>query len=105
MQIFMKTFEWAKIRTGIAGRLRAIAQSRLLKAGEVRARKVSGRNGRRLVEHGGDVADADDADQAVIVDHRQMPDVVLVHEVASVLQRVARRAGHQLLHRNELRYP
>ena len=51
----------------------------------------SGRNG-RLVERGRDIADADDADQAVIVDHGQMPDVVLVHEVTDMFERIARTA-------------
>jgi hypothetical protein len=52
----------------------------------------SGRNGRRRVERGSDIADADDADQAVIVDHRQMPDVVLVHEMTDMFERIARAA-------------
>ena len=45
--------------------------------------------GRSLVsERGRNVADADDADQAVIVDDRQMADVVLVHQMTNVFQRI-----------------
>ena len=56
-----------------------------------------------VVERGRDVADADDADQAVIVDHRQMADVILVHEMTHMFERIGRAAGHQLLHRDQLR--
>src|SRR5258708_6490245 len=51
--------------------------------------RVGSRRARSLViERGRNVADADDADQAVIVDDRQMADVVLVHQVTNVFQRI-----------------
>src|SRR3954447_12364858 len=49
-----------------------------------------------------DVANADDADQTVIVDDRQMAHVVLVHEMTNVLGRIAQTAADQL-QRNQLR--
>src|ERR1700732_763707 len=55
-----------------------------------------------IVERGRDVANADDADQAVFVDNRQMADVVLVHQVTNVFERIGRTAGTQLLHRDQL---
>ena len=58
-----------------------------------------------FVERRRNIADADDADQAVIVDHRQVADVMPVHEMTNMLERVGRSARHQLLHRNELRNP
>jgi hypothetical protein len=55
--------------------------------------------GRSLfVERGADIAHADDAGEVVIVDHRQMADVVPLHEMTHVLERVGRTAGDQLLH-------
>src|SRR3954470_679536 len=60
--------------------------------------------GRRLVvERARDVAHADDADQAVIVDHGQMADVLGVHDVTDLLERIGRGARHQLLHRDQFR--
>src|SRR4030081_3644658 len=56
-----------------------------------------------VVERAEDVANADDADQAVVVDHGQMADVVLVHEMTRVFERIGRTAGHQLLYRDQLR--
>src|SRR5205085_9383199 len=50
-----------------------------------------------------DVADADDANQPVIIDHKQMADVVSVHEVTSMFESIGRAARHQLLHGNQLR--
>ena len=67
------------------------------------AAKTASRPCRCVIERAGDVAHADDADQAVIVDHGQMPDVVLVHQMAHMLERVGGAAGHQLLHRDQLR--
>src|ERR1700722_19406315 len=61
------------------------------------------RGGCLVIESGRDVADTDDTDQAVIVDNGQMPDVVLVHEVTNMLQRIGRSAGDQLSHRYQLR--
>jgi hypothetical protein len=37
--------------------------------------------------------DADDADQVVVVDDRQMADVVPVHEMMNVFERIGRTAG------------
>ena len=55
--------------------------------------------GRSLfVERSADIAHADDAGEVVIVDHRQMADVVPLHEMTHVLERVGRTAGDQLLH-------
>src|ERR1700686_5188521 len=51
-----------------------------------------------VIERGRNVADADDADQAVIVDDRQMADEVLVHQMTNVFERIGRTAGHELLH-------
>src|SRR4030081_3771980 len=67
------------------------------------SRDGSGPGGGLVIERGKDVANADDADQAVVVDHGQMADVVLVHEMASVFERIGRTAGHQLLYRDQLR--
>ena len=41
--------------------------------------------------------------QAVIVDHRQMADLVPVHQMPGLFERIARTAGDQLLHRDQLR--
>jgi hypothetical protein len=46
---------------------------------------------------------ADDADQREIVDEGEMTDVVHVHLVADVLEGISRAAGHQALHRDQLR--
>ena len=56
------------------------------------------RSRRLVVERSRDVADADDADQAIVLEHRQMADVVLVHEMANMFERIGRDAGNQLLH-------
>jgi len=56
-----------------------------------------------VVECAGNVAHADDADQAVIVDHGQMADMVSVHQVPHMFERIDRFAGNQLLHRDQLR--
>ena len=96
----------------ISARSRPPATERALRAGAVecwssrrwirpRGRPRFGR--RLLVKRGRDVADADDADQAVIVDHGQMADVMLVHQVTRMLERVGRSARDQLLHRDQLR--
>ena len=58
----------------------------------------SRRAGCLVIERSRDVADADDANQTVIVDHRQMADVVLVHEMTNMFERIGRGAGDQLLH-------
>jgi hypothetical protein len=41
-----------------------------------------------------DIPDADDANQAVVVDHRQMADVVLVHEMTNMFERIGRCTGN-----------
>ena len=56
------------------------------------------RSRRLVVERRRDVADADDADQAEVLEHRQMADVVLVHEMTNMFERIGRDAGNQLLH-------
>lgn len=59
------------------------------KTGWQLSRSKHGLRGHGLViERGGDIADADDADQAVIVDHGQVADVVPVHEMTRVLERI-----------------
>src|SRR4051794_14842548 len=45
-----------------------------------------------VVQSAGDIADADHPDQPVIVDHGHVADVVLVHQVPNVLQRILRGA-------------
>src|SRR3954470_23958898 len=65
----------------------------------------SGRvRGRLIVESGSDIADADDPDQGVLVEHRHVPDMVPVHQVTDVLEAVVGAAGDQLLYRDQLRY-
>jgi hypothetical protein len=68
-----------------------------------RLRDRSGGNGvscgdRRVVERGRDVADADHANQAVVLDHGQMADVMLFHQMTNMFQCIGRTAGDQLLH-------
>src|SRR5204863_8656231 len=70
---------------------------------ELSGRKRLGLTAALLVEGGRDVADADDANQTVIVDHRQMADVVSVHQVTSMFESIGRAARHQLMHANQLR--
>src|SRR3954464_5851397 len=70
--------------------------------------RLSGRDGLGpprvlFVECSRDVADADNPDQAVLIDDRQMTDVIPVHQVTYVLERVGRTARNQLLHRDQLR--
>src|ERR1700730_9022759 len=72
------------------------------------AEPVSGWNGKRrgrglVIECGTDVANADDTDQAVVLDHWQVTDMVPVHQMANMFERIGRTAGDQLLHRDELR--
>src|ERR1700722_2139974 len=80
-----------------------VHRARALRSTVRSRRNGSGRFRGFVVERGRDVADADHADQAVIVDHRQVANVVLAHEMTDVFERVGRAAGHQLLHRNQLR--
>src|SRR6516225_10237846 len=58
-------------------------RTRNLVAVAIQIVEVSGRVRRahgRLVEGGGEIAHADDAGEAVIVDHGQMPNVMPVHQ-------------------------
>src|SRR5450432_1349813 len=82
---------------GNFGAARLPASSKVAKPGRSQPRKIisggrvrSRRGGRLVIERGRDVADADDADQAVVVDHRQMANVVLVHQMANMLERINR---------------
>src|SRR4030088_2591371 len=63
----------------------------------------SRRGGWLVLRRGEDIADTDDADQAVIVDHRQMANVVLIHQVTNMFEGVGRTAGDQLAHGHQLR--
>src|SRR5829696_4782117 len=95
------------VKPGIAVRCRLSRSAAPGNAGAVRSDR-SGRGGQLegrcfVVERVEDVANADDADQAVIVDDRHVADVMLAHEVTDMLERIRRCAGDELLHRNELR--
>src|SRR5450759_1416806 len=109
MPIFMKPPEAAgdsKFQHGSrAGYERQLKATAIAGDGAVLSGSRGGwrRGARLVVERGRDIADADDADHAVIVEHRHVPDVVLVHEMTNVFERIGRTAGNQLLHRNQLR--
>src|SRR5450631_1748853 len=68
-------------RTFASYRLSERRDRKILSGGGVGSRRA----GRLVIERGRNVADADDPDQAVVVDHRQMADVVLVHEMTDLL--------------------
>ena len=80
----------AKKRRAFAERVFGTA---FLNGGSSTVNGGSGGNGPRLgagfvVERGRDVADADDADQAVVIDHRQVPNMVFVHQMTGVFKRI-----------------
>src|SRR5216683_1891360 len=102
MQTFMKSFErdWRKFQhrppAGFEWDLKATA---IAADGEGAGWSGCGDRSprrRRVIERSRDVADADDADQAVVLEHRQMADVVLVHEMTNMFERIGRGAGNQL---------
>src|SRR5712671_1614101 len=117
MQIFImeESPGWRKLSKTLQGNIARAARSRPQRAAvfglfafrnsSAGSGYGSGRGrGRLIVESSGDIADADDPDQGMIVDHRHVPDVVLVHQMTDVLEAVVGAAGDQLLHRDQLRY-
>jgi hypothetical protein len=101
-QTFMKSFEGERRKfrhkppAGLEWNLKATAI-----AAEGAGSSGCGDRSRRrrlVIERRRDVADADDADQAVVFEHRQMADVVLVHQMTNMFERIGRDAGNQLLH-------
>src|SRR3984885_9461317 len=65
--------------------------------------EASGHNGERrgglFVKGRRNIADADHTAQAVIVDHGQVANMMLVHQVPNLFQRIVGAARHQLLNR------
>ena len=89
-----RRWNFSKSGGGNFGADHSPALSGISKPGRADGELLSGsRDGSRrgcsfVIERGRNVADANDADQAVIVDDRQMADMVLVHQVTNVFQRI-----------------
>ncbi len=73
-----------------AGRLQDVMGRSSLLIPPERSSGVNGgfRQAGLFVERGRDIADADDADQAVMIDYRQVADVVLVHDMTHMFEGV-----------------